>query len=59
MVEFCLQNRNYFAHISAIFVLLLSVPTIAIYYDYSAQKLIVIYHPTQTRRLSLARHGSF
>ena len=29
-----------------------STPTIAIYYYYSAQKLILIYRPTESRRLS-------
>jgi len=32
--------------------LLSSTTTIAIYYYYSARKLILIYHPTEGRRLS-------
>jgi len=36
--------------------LLSSTPTIAIYYYYSAQKLILIYRPTEGRRLSWPRH---
>ena len=35
---------------SACYRQLLSTATIAIYYYYSARKLILIYHPTQSRR---------
>ena len=37
---------------SACFRQLASTTTIAIYYYYSARKLILIYHPTEGRRLS-------
>ena len=33
-----------------------STTTIAVYYYYSARKLILIYHPTEGRRLSWPRH---
>jgi len=36
--------------------LLLSTTTIAIYFYYSARKLILIYHPIEDRRLSCPRH---
>ena len=41
---------------SACFRQLASTVTIAIYYYYSARKLILIYHPTEGRRLSWPRH---
>ena len=41
---------------SASFRQLSSTTTIAIYYYYSAQKLILIYRPTEGRRLSWPRH---
>ena len=50
------DQATWFGLWSACFRQLSSTTTIAIYYYYSARKMILIYHPTEGRRLSWPRH---